>query len=38
MGVKILREEYNLLVWLEWTYGVFFVVVLFGQILVVFRL
>lgn len=38
MSVKILREKYNLLVWLEGPYGVFFVVVLFGQILVVFRL
>ena len=38
MSVKILKEEYNLLVWLEGPYEVFFVVVLSSQILGVFRL
>ena len=38
MSVKILREEYNLLVWLEGPYGVFFVVVLSSQTLGVLRL
>ena len=38
MSVKILREKYNLLVWLGGPYGVFFVVVLSSQILGVLRL
>ena len=38
MSVKILREKYNLLVWLEGPYGVFFVVALSSQILGVLRL
>ena len=38
MSVKILKEKYNLLVWLEVPYGVFFVVVLSSQILGVLRL